>query len=565
MLLALVPLLGLYAQNSSILPVSALVRPGCVLVAVSALVWVVGWAALRDRYRAGLIASAVLVPLVVTWGVLEDLISAIVPFLSTWTPAAFYVAYVCLFGAIVAYLVYRDRSNIARIKLYLLAAALLAGVGVATASFALAPLFGRRAAWMIAAYLIATVFVIAAVWRYEGDFTRATRSLNWFAAILLGLYAASVFFSRSPAGGILAPPLPLPESVSQIPKDRLPDIYFIALDGYARSDILRSEFSYNNLTFEDGMKTNGFQIVPESHSNYTQAVLSLTACLNMEYLHAMGTPAARTGADMNHAIRLYHDNRVFKTLLDIGYSLVAFSPGLESLEPRSEGVAVLAPPYSVGEFEMVLLDRTVASRVMQAVYYLKYQNPAYWRYAFRRERILYAFDEMARLAQTESSAPRFVYANLLIPEPPYLFTREGGRAQPFGQGSLAIDRRFRGRESEYRAAYLDQVHFTNQKLLETTQRIIDGAKRPAVILIASSRGAPVFLERSTAPPETRYRNLILVRFPDGTADSHVYDSMSLVNLFRVTLNRIVNAGLPMLEDHIIDTSEESPFQLAPAK
>lgn len=565
MLLALVPLLGLYAQNANILPVTALARPGCVLVGLSALVWAVGWAALGDRYRAGLIASSILVPLIVTWGVLEDLISAVVPFLATWTPAAFYAVYVCIFGAVVAFLVYRDRSNIAKIRRVLLAAALLAGIGLVTASFALAPLFGRRAAWMIAAYLIATVFVIAAAWRYEGDFKRATRSLNWFAAILLGLYAASVFVSRSPAGGISVSPLPLSESVSQIPKDRLPDIYFIALDGYARSDILRSEFSYNNLTFEDGMKTNGFQIVPESHSNYTQAVLSLTACLNMEYLHAMGAPAARTGADMNHAIRLYHDNRVFKTLREIGYSIVAFSPGLESLEPRSEGVAVLAPPHSVGEFEMVLLDRTVASRVMQAVYYLKYQNPAYWRYAFRRERILYAFDEMARLAQTESSAPRLIFANLLIPEPPYLFTRDGGRAQPFGQGSLAIDRRFRGRESEYRAAYLDQVHFTNQKLLETTQRIIEGAKRPSVILIASSRGAPVFLERSTAPPETRYRNLILVRFPDGTADSHLYDSMSLVNLFRVTLNRIVDAGLPILEDRIIDTSEESPFQLAPAR
>jgi hypothetical protein len=418
---------------------------------------------------------------------------------------------------------------------------------------------------MIVAYLVATVVVIVAVWRYKGDYARATRSLNWFALILLGLYAASVFLNRAPKENFSAPPLTLPESVIQIPKDRLPDIYFIALDGYARSDVLRDGFSYNNLTFEDGMKANGFHVVPDCHSNYSQAVLSLTACLNMEYLHSMGTPAARTGADMNQAIRLYHNNRVFKTFREIGYSVMAFSPGLESLEPRGAGVSVLAPPYALGEFEMVLLDRTVASRVMQVVYYLKYQNPAYWRYAFRRERILYAFEEMARLAQTESPVPRLIFANLLIPEPPYLFTRDGGRAQPFGPGSLAIDRRFRGREPEYRAAYLDQVHFTNQKLLETTQRILDGAKRPTAILIASSRGAPNFLERSAAPPETRYQNLILVRFPDGEADSSVYDSMSLVNLFRVTLNRIVNAGLPILEDHIIDTSEESPFQLAPVK
>lgn len=173
---------------------------------------------------------------------------------------------------------------------------------------------------------------------------------------------------------------------------------------------------------------------------------------------------------------------------------------------------------------------------------------------------------MARRAKEDHGAPRLVFANLLIPEPPYLFTRDGGRAQPYGPGSLGGDRRFRGLESEYRESYLGQIHYTNERLIETTTKIIESSKRPALIIVLSGRGAPPALERQAGPAEERFRNLLMVRFPENTAAAGEWrDDLSLVNVFRVVLNETIGAQLPILEDRTLVPQEDGPFRTEPAR
>jgi hypothetical protein len=124
---------------------------------------------------------------------------------------------------------------------------------------------------------------------------------------------------------------------------------------------------------------------------------------------------------------------------------------------------------------------------------------------------------------------------------------------------------FRGRESEYQAAYLDQIYFTNQKLVQTSKRIVESSKRPAVIVILSSRGAPPALERQANPAKERFRNLLMVRFPPEYSEGEWRDSISLVNVFRLVLNHALDARLPLLEDKTFVSSEEKPFLVQPAE
>ena len=137
---------------------------------------------------------------------------------------------------------------------------------------------------------------------------------------------------------------------------------------------------------------------------------------------------------------------------------------------------------------------------------------------------------------------------------------DGGRAQPYGPGSLGGDRAFRGLESEYREAFLGQVYFTNQKLIETTKQIVDSSKRPSVIIVLSGRGAPPALERQPGPTDERFMNLLMVRFPEGVnANAPQWrDTLSLVNVFRVVLNQIANAQLELLEDKTVVPQESKP-------
>ena len=566
MLLALTPLWGNYAygENAGLLPISALARPAAVLLTMAVGLWILFTVLRKDRHHGGLLASAVIVPLLVVWGALEEAIRAVIPLLSTMPRGTFYGLIGAVAIALIAAVAYSKRGDRAALRQVLTIGLLIFGISLVLATFVLAPVFGRRAAWLITGYCVATLLGVRAVWNYHGDYKAATRSLNWFATILLVLYACVLLVNGPRQPQVTATPLAVAQQSP--PKEQLPDIYLLALDGYARSDVLRSAYAYNNLSFEQEMKGLGFRIAGQSTANYPQAALSLTALLNADYLeNLLKDPAERNAALMTAVFAHYHENSVFTTLRGLGYRIESFSPGLESLEPRQDNVVRLEPPRALGEFEMVLMDRTFASRLMQAVYYARYKNPAYWRYAFRRDRIIYAFDEMARRAKEQNDVPRLIFANLLIPEPPYLFTRDGGRAQPYGPGSLGGDRSFRGLESEYREAFLGQVYFTNQKLIESTKQIIDSSKRPSVIIVLSGRGAPPALERQPGAADERFMNLLMVRFPEGVNATvpQWRDSLSLVNVFRVVLNQIANSQLELLEDKTVVPQESKPSNPQP--
>ncbi|MBM3288967.1 MAG: hypothetical protein FJY92_02325 [Candidatus Hydrogenedentes bacterium] len=568
LLLALIPLCGNYAygENAGLLPVSALARPALVLIAVATGLWLLFSAIRKDRYHGGLLASALIVPFIVVWGALEETIRAVIPLFGTSPRAPFYLALVGAGAALVAAVAYRYWTDRAHLRGALAFVIVLLAAGLLAATFLLGPMFGRRAAWLIAAYTAAAVVGFRAVWNYHGDAQAATRSLNWFAAMLLALYGAVLAFNRPERPEVTPPTLPVADGAKAVPVEQRPDIYLIALDGYARADVLRTHFAYNDMPFENEMKAMGFRIAERSVANYPQAVLSLAALLNADYLENLdGAPGAGGKVSLAHGFAYYHRNSVFDALRGLGYRIESFSPGLEALEPRSEDLVRHAPRGALGEFEMVLIDRTFASRAMQAYYYVRYQNPAYWRYSYRRDRVLFAFEEMARIAQDTAGPPRLIFANLLIPEMPYLFTRDGGRAQPFGPGSLASDRRFRGIEAEYRAAYLDQLDFTNEKLVQTAKRILETSKRPAVIIVVSGRGAPSSPEHQPGPDQERFQNLLMVRFPDRVDADTVArpdgwrDDLSLVNVFRVVLNQALDAGLPLLEDKTYTPTEIAPL------
>ena len=567
MLLCLTPLLGLYAQNASVTPLSALARPAILLAGSASVLWIFCWILLRDRYRAGFVTSTLVLSFVVVWGVLEDTIKFFIELGDEWLPQTFYLLYVLVIVAAIVIVLYRYRKNRRAMKNLLLVMVPVAAVGFALATFLLAPIFGRRAAWIITPYLVVTCFAVIGVLRYRGDYRALTPSANWFAGILMALYCGVVLFNRTPVPDIDLLPMEIVAGDVKAP-ETAPDIYFIALDGYTRADVLRSEYGFNNMSFENELRDIGFVIAPKSHSNYEVHTYSLAACLNLDYLDALVAPSDRSKGNVETILDVYHRNRVAKFLRDQGYEIVGLSPGVQSLEPHVPDVDTrVEPPRTLGEFEMVLAGRTVASRVMETVYFLRLRNPAYWRFSFRRTRILHAIQELQRRCAEDFERPRFFFANLLIPEPPFMFDRNGDPAQPLGPGSLAIHRSLQGDIMELREEYLDQLFYTNQIVAETVQRIVAESKRPAVIIIASSRGAPpdLHIGDEDPAPEDRYANLVAVRFPEPAEvdDSEIDPSISLVNLFRVTFNRVFQTGLPLIQDRMVRVQDEHPFEPDP--
>jgi hypothetical protein len=69
------------------------------------------------------------------------------------------------------------------------------------------------------------------------------------------------------------------------PPDK-PDIYYIVLDGYVRSDILQEMFGFDNSEFIKDLREKGFIVPASNHSNYPVTPLSVSSTLNMDYIQA---------------------------------------------------------------------------------------------------------------------------------------------------------------------------------------------------------------------------------------------------------------------------------------
>jgi len=319
--------------------------------------------------------------------------------------------------------------------------------------------------------------------------------------------------------------------------DKLPNIYYIILDGYSRADNLKELYGYDNAPFIDYLKAKGFFVASQARSNYAHTQLSLASSLNMAQLTDL---AAAVGRDYIRAKPLYkmiRHSRVQSFVKALGYRFVAFSSGYDMTEISSADEYLLAPQQR-SEFVDGLLSLTPVESDES-------------RGAAHRRRVLYAFDKMPELAR--SAQPCFVFAHILGPHPPFVFGPDGGpvdvgRYYGIETGSKIIRPGGLTRKEAMRA-YIDQVIFINSKVETLVDRLTSESAVPPIILLQGDHGGDSFLNR--ADPNDTYmqdRMCILSAYYLPGASQALYDTITPVNSFRVVFNQYFGTSLPMLPD-----------------
>lgn len=137
---------------------------------------------------------------------------------------------------------------------------------------------------------------------------------------------------------------------------------------------------------------------------------------------------------------------------------------------------------------------------------------------------------------TPVSAPRFMYAHLLMPHFPY-FCDSAGRRYPdslvFGDKMINDKERF--------TMYL---FYTNKKLLNTVEQIMQHDSGKKIIIIQSDHG---IYEFSPFREDDAFGNFTAIYTPDQDCTGF-YNGMSNVNTFRLILNQYFGQDLPVLQD-----------------
>lgn len=332
-----------------------------------------------------------------------------------------------------------------------------------------------------------------------------------------------------------------------------PDIYYVLLDGFGRFDVLRGMYGVDTSDFEERLKSLGFYIADYSQSNYIQTLLSLSSTLNMGYLDELARTLPKGSKNRDVLIDLVRDSKVVNFLKTSGYKTYSFSSGYSGTDLINTDERA-STPWVLSEFHNLILRVTPLPTLMRQLGIFK------WQYSAHRRRLNFIFDTLPKLGKDTS--PKFVFAHVMAPHPPFVFNSKGGdvwrkRKFVFGDGS-----HFDGRKREYIADYGGQVTFLMTKIADIVEEI--AMRDPfAVIILQGDHGPGLELNWGDRTKSNLWeRTSILNAYRMGAAwpgEVGLRADVSPVNTFRLVLDEIFKLNIPELPDRTFYSSWGQPY------
>jgi hypothetical protein len=328
--------------------------------------------------------------------------------------------------------------------------------------------------------------------------------------------------------------------------ERRPDIYYIILDRYANSEALRELYDFDNEPFLSALEDRGFTIARDAWANYWKTAFSVTSSLSMDYLdpdrYDLTDPP--TFGPIHNALRDHLPVPV--TLKALGYEYVHLG---NYWEPTATNVdADISLRYQEASEFASALRATTALMLLSPLGAVD-NDPETIEFAdLARATTLFAFDRLEE--SVERPGPTYVFAHILVPHPPYVFNADGS--------TPTEEQR---RERAEAAEYVEQLEWTNQRVLAAIDALLDvpAGEEPIIILQADEGPWPTaftrnqrdfqWLDASTEDILQKFGILNAFLLPGvDAAAAGITDQTSPVNEFRIVFNSYFGSDLPLLPD-----------------
>jgi len=351
----------------------------------------------------------------------------------------------------------------------------------------------------------------------------------------------------------LSEPLPLPRR----PITRRPDVFHLILDGLGRPDVLEARYGMRLDPVIERFRALGFQLDPSiGYANYVQTHLSIPSMLNVTYLDDLAA-LQRSTNDRAPLRDLVSRARVPRALRQLGYHVEFIGGGSLSEGAFNDADVCDCPQLWFFEPEVGSLTLTPFKSLLET----GIGHAAFF------ERSLEVFDSFER--PRIGAAPRYVYAHVLLPHPPFVTDEHGRFRNPRRQLSGADASFYPGSSWEYEWAYRAQATFALNRALDAVSRVIEGARRghrEVVIIISGDHGPRLGLDAVNPTPESGAFTLpvwLAIRWPVDLTPDH--PPASLVNVYRMLLSRLFGMNLPPLQDRAYVSGFSTPYDLIPSR
>lgn len=336
-----------------------------------------------------------------------------------------------------------------------------------------------------------------------------------------------------------------------------PDIYFIVLDGYGRADTLRDLYGFDNSDFASFLRDSGFYVADQSTPNYPQTELSISSSMNLNYLDSFVDGFGDT-SDRSPLRELLQHSVLRRILKEQGYTFVALPSAALFAQITDADIYYDSVSGGVNEFEGVILSSTLVGVFAEAWGTdLPVQG-----YNLHKRYILSGFGALQTVP--ELPGPKFVFAHILSPHPPFIFGRGGNFVPPDRPYSTWDASLYTGDREEYKKSYIDQMVFVNSEMKKVVNSILEKSKNPPIIIIMGDHGPGAYydmLELDDSCLMERFSILNAYYFPDGNYEL-LYPSITPINSFRVVLDQYLETDMDLLENRNYFASWLSPYQFA---
>jgi hypothetical protein len=397
------------------------------------------------------------------------------------------------------------------------------------------PIAGRPVQLLWVTLAIAAIVL---VWRGGRPLRLATRALNALGLGLVIVALVTIVPHEVQQLAIDTPAQnPLPKPSDPVAGDQR-DIWFLVFDRYGSAESLRLNYGIEE-QLTPWLAAQGFHVSPDAHANYVRTGLSLASVLNLDYLDAI--PGYETAA---LALR---DHAVGRFLIDRGYRYIHI--GSEYGPTRTSDLAENRTYSGMSDFADALFDSSLAAEIAERTGGIKPN---------RQRRVDWSRFALASLADARNEpGPKFVFAHLLLPHPPYVFDADGSVVPE----SVAA-RRSPAEGYEAQAAFLNaQIKELVEPLLAVPEE-----DRPIIVLAADEGPYPPRYEgdpeiaggeadfdwSAASDDELRIKFGILhAMYLPGIPAEGIPADFTDVNTFRFVFREYFGADLPLLRNRIL--------------
>ena len=321
-----------------------------------------------------------------------------------------------------------------------------------------------------------------------------------------------------------------------------PDIYYIVLDGYGRSNMLNDLYGFDNSEFVQYLQQKGFVIPQQSHSNYPRTALSVTSTLNMDYVQSFAPNLQDSPLWWLMTPWLRH-SRVRNSLEAIGYKSISISSDWSMTNNPTADIYFKSHPIIMSDFDRYFFGITPMK--MFAPFLERFSSLG----TYNAHRISQLNNFKSLVKSVDVSGPKFVFTHILLPHPPFVFSDDGTPVNPEYSFSLNDANDYEGTHLEYADHYIAQTQFLNKNLEVVIDSVLENSSQPPIIILQADHGPGMLTDFGSSANtclEERFSNFSAYYLP-GMDSSVIPEDITPVNLFRIIFNEYFHTELPFLE------------------